>query len=232
MTALRKLALNISGFVVRFASPGSRNWATATLSEIEFIEDDWTALRWALGSTLILLERTELPLSSLTDVPLAAVWLAREIRRRTVGGCLTCLIEAIWLGSFAHRTLDPVQRLGSYLLVGALLYMLIQLLARRGTMPLGGELSASPEVYRSELERQRDFHRNGWLWSRVIVIIPGFMLICLGEAIAHPASAHRSGMMAVVFLVLCTLAIPNNLRLARRYQRCIDDLDLVAKGEV
>lgn len=199
MTALRKLALKVSDFVVQFASPGSKDWARATLREIEFIEDDWTALRWALGSTRILLQRRELPISSVAEVPQAALRFAKEIRKRTVAGCIVCLTEAVWFGVFAHRMPNPIQRMGCYLLVGAMLYMLIQLLARRGALSLGGELPADPDAYRSELERQRDFHRDGWLWSRAIAMTPGLPLICLGGAIAHPASAHRLGVMAAYF---------------------------------
>ena len=50
MTTGRRLALKILDTVVRFASPGAQDWAKAILREMDFIENDWTALLWALGS--------------------------------------------------------------------------------------------------------------------------------------------------------------------------------------
>ncbi len=51
MSALREFAIRWLRAVVRRAPPGSRPWAGAMLRELDFIESDWAALRWALGST-------------------------------------------------------------------------------------------------------------------------------------------------------------------------------------
>jgi hypothetical protein len=37
--------------VVRHAPPEGRDWANAMLRELDFIENDWAALFWALGGT-------------------------------------------------------------------------------------------------------------------------------------------------------------------------------------
>ncbi len=50
-SALRSLAVTLLGAVVRHSPPGSRSWGQAMLREMDFIATDWTALRWALGST-------------------------------------------------------------------------------------------------------------------------------------------------------------------------------------
>jgi hypothetical protein len=230
-TLPRKLAVKISGLVVRLASSDMKEWAQATLREIEFIECDWAALRWALGGTRILLGRKEIPVSSRADVPKVALRFAKEIRGRTVIGCIVCVVESVWIGGSAHLLRNPIQRTGCFLLVGATLYMVIQLVARRGSLPVKGEQPDSPDVYRAELKRQRDFHRGGWLWSRVLLLLPGFVLFCRGAAIAHPWMSHRFAVMAIAFCILCAIAIPNNLQLARRYQRRIDDLDVVEASE-
>jgi hypothetical protein len=127
---------------------------------------------------------------------------------------------------------NPTQRLGCYLLVGAMLYMLLQLFARRGALSAKGDVPASANAYRLELERQLDFHSGGWLWSRIILMVPGFLLFCLGGAIAHPSLTRPYGMIAVIFVLLFGLAVPENRRLARRYQSRLDDLDAVEKNEV
>jgi hypothetical protein len=55
MAALRRLASRWLRAVVRImerhAPPACREWASAMLRELDFIESDWAALRWALGST-------------------------------------------------------------------------------------------------------------------------------------------------------------------------------------
>jgi hypothetical protein len=57
MTLLRKAAVRVSAFVERHASADSREWAEGLSREVEFIDGDWKALGWALGSTRVLLER-------------------------------------------------------------------------------------------------------------------------------------------------------------------------------
>lgn len=50
MGAPRKLAGALLRAVLRLAPAGSRDWALAMLRELDFIEGDWAALFWALGS--------------------------------------------------------------------------------------------------------------------------------------------------------------------------------------
>jgi hypothetical protein len=69
MTLVRRLALGISARVVRWASPGCKEWAEGLEREAAVIESDWAALRWALGSTRVLLDRRAAPLRSLDEVP-------------------------------------------------------------------------------------------------------------------------------------------------------------------
>jgi hypothetical protein len=46
----RKLAAKLLRAAIRLAPPQSREWAAAMLRELDFIEGDWAALFWALGS--------------------------------------------------------------------------------------------------------------------------------------------------------------------------------------
>jgi hypothetical protein len=50
MFAMRRLASRLLGAAVRHSSSESQEWARAMLSELDFIESDWAALFWALGS--------------------------------------------------------------------------------------------------------------------------------------------------------------------------------------
>jgi hypothetical protein len=54
----RKLAARLLGVVLRLAPPESRDWALAMLRELDFVEGEWAALFWALGSTTAILRQS------------------------------------------------------------------------------------------------------------------------------------------------------------------------------
>jgi hypothetical protein len=51
MSLARRAAFGILRGVVRLAPAGSRRWGTAMLSELDHVDGDLAALRWALGGT-------------------------------------------------------------------------------------------------------------------------------------------------------------------------------------
>jgi hypothetical protein len=55
MGAPRKLAAALLRGVLRLAPDESREWALAMLRELDFIEGEWAALLWALGSATAIL---------------------------------------------------------------------------------------------------------------------------------------------------------------------------------
>lgn len=55
MGAPRRLAARLMRVVVRLVPDESRDWAMAMLRELDFIEGDWAALFWALGSAAAIL---------------------------------------------------------------------------------------------------------------------------------------------------------------------------------
>ena len=55
MGAPRQLAAMLLRAVLRLAPEESREWATAMLRELDFIEGDWAALFWAFGSVTAIL---------------------------------------------------------------------------------------------------------------------------------------------------------------------------------
>ena len=54
MSILRQFAIKLLSAVVRTSPEESRDWASAMLRELDFIEGDWAALFWALGSTTVI----------------------------------------------------------------------------------------------------------------------------------------------------------------------------------
>ena len=200
------------------------------LRELDFVEGDWAALRWSVGSAASLFRRFEVPLSSPGGVLAKTRVLMGKTRQRTIGGSIACLIVLAWTVWNIFHSVNTLQLVGSWLSIPVMLYFLGQLyLGRSGTPPLDTDPSASGDFYRKELVRQRDFHRGTWLWSRVIVMIPGYLMWCFGLALAHPALARIVHINIAVFLVLGVLAFPLNLKLARKYQRQIDELDKLRK---
>ena len=51
MSTVRRFAAKLLRPVICHAPDESQDWANAMLRELDFIESDWAALLWALGST-------------------------------------------------------------------------------------------------------------------------------------------------------------------------------------
>lgn len=51
MSAIHSLASRLLRAVARHSPSATQDWANAMLRELDFIESDWAALLWALGST-------------------------------------------------------------------------------------------------------------------------------------------------------------------------------------
>jgi hypothetical protein len=231
MTFRRRLALKIMRAVVRVAPPRAQDWALAILRELDLIESDWTALGWALGGVRIIFGPRDIPLLELSQIPRAAQKLAKTIRRRTVVGSAITLFESVSFGWLVFIVPDPMQRIGCWLVVAAMMYLFGQLFARRAReVPLETHSFVCASAYRAELERQRDFHRGLWFWSRLLVMLPGPLLFCAGGMAARPDRTRGFVSIAVVIIALCIIAVPLNLRMALKYQANINELDAVRSG--
>ena len=58
MTLIRKFAKGALRAAVRRAAPAVREWGEAMLREMDFIESDWEALLWAIGSVMTVTSNT------------------------------------------------------------------------------------------------------------------------------------------------------------------------------
>jgi hypothetical protein len=126
---------------------------------------------------------------------------------------------------FAFIAVNPFQRIGASLTVAACLYLTYQLRqARPSPLPANPDESAWLPAYRAEIVRQRDFHGGPLLWWRIAALVPWYLLFLVGAAVAHPAMVRPAGMTGALFLLFGGLAIPMNLRLARRHQQQLDAL--------
>jgi hypothetical protein len=236
MSTARKLASKISFAVVRFASPGTKEWARATLHELDFIEGNWKAFFWAIGSVRILFAPTNASITEHCDIPQATQRLAKIVRRRNVKGYSASFVVMAAFTRYFFILSNTIQRVGSLLTVlgaGYLVYQLClnQLRQRISAIALAKMGNApSLESYRVELERQRDFHKGSCFWSRLLILIPGPLLFLVGLEIAHPAFATFIRLEGLAFLLLAAIAVSLNLRKARQYQRQIEQLDTLPKS--
>jgi hypothetical protein len=58
MSAVRRAAVRTLEFVVRRMRGETRIWGDAMLREMDFVDDDWSAVRWALGGATVLCRQT------------------------------------------------------------------------------------------------------------------------------------------------------------------------------
>jgi hypothetical protein len=228
MMIVRRSAASLIRAVARLASPSTQDWARAMLAELDSIGSDWVALLWALGSVRLLFVGQTNHLRELSDVPAAAKALANRMNQRTWSGSIMVSGMALFFGLAFLRASDAFAQVGYALIVAAMLYMLFQLVAGRPRrIPAYADLAARTAQYRCELERERDFHRGYWFWSRFAVMLPGFTLLCVGSMRTHPSTIRSQMILLALFLAFGALSIPNNLVRARNYARQIQDLDLL-----
>jgi len=150
-------------------------------------------------------------------------------RRSIIGGGAAWFVIAAFVVFFFIFS-NALERIGSALTVLGAGYMLVQLRLRPArVLPDVGE-AGGVQFYRGELERQRDFHRGSWFWSRLLILLPGPIIFMMGFVQVFPDAAPFMWLDLAALLVLAVLAVPLNLRLARRYQRRIDLLDASQKG--
>ncbi len=162
---------------------------------------------------------------TLDDVHRVAERVESTVSRRNRWGLAVCAIEIFVFVSMWTAFPDSLRRLGCAWTVIGLLFMSAQLLRRPAVRPsatLG--LAACLEFQRQELQRQRDFHRGWWFWSRFVAFVPGPAIFGIGAMRAVPDEAIEIALVGVVYVAIAVWAIPLNLGLARGYQRSLDRL--------
>jgi hypothetical protein len=106
-----------------------------------------------------------------------------------------------------------------------LLYMSAQLLKRPAAGPAADlGVAACLAFQRAELGRQRDFHRGWWFWSRFAAFVPGPLVFGVGSLRAFPSASIFIALVIGVYVAIALWAVPLNLRVARDYQRRMDQL--------
>ncbi|HYI10066.1 MAG TPA: hypothetical protein VEK57_13485 [Thermoanaerobaculia bacterium] len=153
--------------------------------------------------------------------------MEQKLRRRWRSGYLVCGSLVAFFTLWLVASNDPIQRLGAVLSILGLAYMAWQIRQNRWRNPPPGDIgsTASGDFLRTELARQRDFHRGRTFWTRMLCFVPGPLVFFLGFARAQPHLVTIIRLEAITFLLLVIAAVPLNHWLAGKYQRQIDQLD-------
>lgn len=91
----------------------------------------------------------------------------------------------------------------------------------------------SIQFFRSELERQREFHRGLPFWSRLFALLPGLLTFGISAIVFYPWPGNLVGCaVTAVTLLTVPLAIRLNRKRSRMYQCQIDRLDALRRPPV
>jgi hypothetical protein len=184
MSYLRRLALKISNTVVTYASPGSKEWAEALAREVAFVESDWAALVWALGSVRVLFRYR--PIGSFADLSSLAQKVTETKRDHPNG---TWMAAFVWFFIFAGKfcvARSWTERAGcSLVAAGFLNFGIFVLVENRRTVPPSDDIIALILSYKAALER---FRRSSgwWMMGSVTFLCLGQMLAARDGFRAHP----------------------------------------------
>ena len=204
MTRIRKLALRISEFVVRHASPGCKEWAEGLSRETAAIESDWSALSWALGSIRIVLHRREAPLRSLDKIS-SVTWSFIESQRFAgmVGWLYMLLFGLQYAFSFITAKNGEAYT-GSALVVFSMLSLGICSFVEQRRLDALRTTDSRDDVliYKSELERSRDLPRSPrgrLILIAVLILLVGALLAQHGRATVDPSACYFFLTMSLIF---------------------------------
>jgi hypothetical protein len=152
--------------------------------------------------------------------------LESKLRAQTRGGYLVCAFLVIAFTAWAFVEHDPLMRIGAAATVVATAFLGVQVhQSRFKRADASSAALPSLEHLRNELQRRVDFHRGKRLWSRLLLLAPAGLLFFFAFARAHPEVITIIRFEIASFVVFILAAIPLNLKMAKKYQRQIDDLD-------
>jgi Flp pilus assembly protein TadB len=160
---------------------------------------------------------------TLEEIRQRAAWFRRRIYRRNLveyaAGILAITVFAVTM-----RWRNGWQLVPPILLIAGLIYILYQLHRRAAAreVRIDDGLRASIELYRLELERQRDALRSVWGWYQ-LPLVPGILAMCVESAVtAGISTRYLAGLSYIVFVFAAIWWV--NSRGARRLDRKIQEL--------
>jgi hypothetical protein len=199
MTLVRRVAMAISGVVVRYASSGCKDWAEGLAHEVEFVQGDWAAFWWALGSARVLLDRREATVGSVNEAA-AKAWEFSESRYREKDNKVHwfMFLQAFLyvLRLYDARSLE--QRIGCGLVIVTATYMGIFLLMLRRKFqvpPESEDARAWILYYKSELEYVCSSGTFARFFVGLTFVVGGMLVAERGGIRSNPIFATSVGLV-------------------------------------
>jgi len=227
MRLARRLAVRISEKAVEKASPGCKEWAEGLAREVEFIDGDWRALGWAIGSLRVLLRNPPKLLGNAEEIARAGRLFAgnREHVPPTIllltGFQLFDNVERL---VFRWGRMDHLQQAGFAIaaLSAAYLAMVGWMEHRMGKRPEDMDDGAWIDFYRREMVRRRDlFTGFGILFPAAIVSM------CAGELLG--IEGFTRPYLTVCFTAFCMVMLPLCSWPAETFQRKVDGIEAILR---
>jgi hypothetical protein len=219
MTFLRRKALEISRWVTWLAAPGCKEWAEGLEHEVEFIDNDWRALAWAIGSSRVLLDRREAGSGHETQRP--PLWWAWPI---CIGAwAFSYSLSALRATCWHDRISSGLISFG-WILWGALSFATW---LREQSRPPISQIDAYLSFSRMTLEHRLTRYRSQRRWLPLLVplsMVSGFAMSYQGDGEWGHISTGVvivAGAIAAWLLCLDTPA-KIELRLARLNDRIVE----------
>jgi hypothetical protein len=151
--------------------------------------------------------------------------LEHRVARRNRREYLAAAVVVAVFGWSLFTAPSAFLRIGAGLSIAATIavtYML-HLWGTARTLPSDLALTSALEFHRAQLERQRDLRRSVW-WSYLLPFGPGFLMLEIGQALAHPERISRIIAISVVVMASGVGIYARSRRAAARLQRQIDRL--------
>jgi hypothetical protein len=177
VTFIRRKALETASWVVWLAAPGCREWAEGLERELQFIESDWRALAWAVGSMRVLLDRREAPLRTLAEFSAAAKQLHKKRTNQTRFLYLVGVVSVVFWARMLFF-LHSATWHGTGYSMGVSMAMAIHAYARRPrAIPESEDHGEMAAYYRAEIKRDSDFKKGSFYPAGMLAV-----LICADDS--------------------------------------------------
>ena len=162
---------------------------------------------------------------ALDEIRQMAQRLEHKVARRNRREYVAAAIVVAVFGWSMFTAPSVFLRIGAGLSIAAAIavaYML-HLWGTAATLPSDLALTSALEFHRVQLERQRDLRRSIWWWY-LLPFAPGFLVVEIGQALAHPERMPRIIAVSVVVMASGVGIYVRSRRGAARIQRRIDRL--------
>jgi hypothetical protein len=162
---------------------------------------------------------------ALDDIRQIAQRLEHKVARRNRREYVAAAIVVAVFGWSMFTAPSVLLRIGGGLSIAATIavaYML-HLWGTAQTLPSDLAVTSALEFHRVQLERQRDLVRGAWWWY-LLPFAPGFLVLEIGQVLAHPERRARIIAVSVVVMASGMVIYARSRRAAERIQRRIDRL--------